>query len=94
MDVRFYERVAMGYRIPIKGGETRLAFDAYLLNVRVHVLTADYQLIRDSKQSARGYCCAKVIVVKVSIELTYLFTLYYASHTPRHVIFPPDPARR
>ena len=25
------------------------------------------------------------IIVKVSIKLTYLFTLYYASHTPRHV---------
>ena len=46
MDVRFYERVAMGYRFPIKGGETRLAFDTYLLSVRVHVLTADYQLTR------------------------------------------------
>ena len=46
MDVRFYERVAMGYRIPIKGDETRLAFDTCLLNVRVHVLTADYQLTR------------------------------------------------
>ena len=46
MDVRFYERVAMGYRIPIKGGETRLAFDTCLLGVRVHVLTADYQLTR------------------------------------------------
>ena len=46
MDVRFYERVAMGYRIPIKGDEIRLAFDTCLLNVRVHVLTADYQLTR------------------------------------------------
>ena len=46
MDVRFYERVAIGYRIPIKGGETRLAFDTCLLSVRVHVLTADYQLTR------------------------------------------------
>ena len=36
----------MGYRIPIKGGETRLAFDTCLLSVRVHVLTADYQLTR------------------------------------------------
>ena len=46
MDVRFCERVAIGYRIPIKGGETRLAFDTCLLGVRVHVLTADYQLTR------------------------------------------------
>ena len=46
MDVRFYERVAIGYRIPIKGGEARLAFDTRLLDVRVHVLTADYQLTR------------------------------------------------
>ena len=60
MDVRFYERVAKGYRIPIKRDETRLAFGTCLLSVRVHVLTADYQL-PDSKQSARGYRCAKVL---------------------------------
>ena len=46
MDVRFYERVAIGYRVPIKGGESRLAFDTCLLSMRVHVLTADYQLTR------------------------------------------------
>ena len=60
MDVLFYERVAKGYRIPIKRDETRLAFGTCLLSVCVHVLTADYQL-PDSKQSARGYRCAKVL---------------------------------
>ena len=76
-------RIAMGYRTSMKGWDTCLTL-RYLL---VNVLTPRLVIINwtVSKQSARGYCCAKVIVIEVRWHWVNIFCLCCTTRRAHHI---------
>ena len=76
-------RIAMGYRTSMKGWDTCLTLQCLLVNV----LTPRLMVINwtVSKQSARGYCCAKVIVIKVRWRWVNIFCLCCTTRRAHHV---------
>ena len=76
-------RIAMGYRTSMKGWDTCLTL-WYLL---VNVLTPRLVIINWTicKQSARGYCCAKVIVIEVRWHWVNIFCLCCTTRRAHHV---------
>ena len=76
-------RIAMGYRTSMKGWDTCLTL-WYLL---VNVLTPRLVIINWTicKQSARGYCCAKVIVIEVRWHWVNIFCLCCTTRRAHHI---------
>ena len=76
-------RIAMGYRTSMKGWDTCLTLQCLLVNV----LTPRLMVINwtVSKQSARGYCCAKVIVIKVRWRWVNIFCLCCTTRRAHHI---------
>ena len=75
--------IAMGYRTSMKGWDTCLTL-WYLL---VNVLTPRLVIINWTicKQSARGYCCAKVIVIEVRWHWVNIFCLCCTTRRAHHI---------